>query len=183
MKDNIFDKIQYLYWSIVPHDYRPDELWYKLKCWVWHRYTTVKPRYLPHTWMDRDKQLVHSMFEILSEFIEKECDPGNVNGEEKYVRDEMQELYNWWHKDYIPNIWESKLSDKLNEAIKYPKITSTPCEDNKHLSKMNFVYDNDEHEEKTTQQLKELNHLEAAYDDKLSELMHRLIEVKDYMWT
>ena len=49
------------------------------------------------------------MFEVLSQFIENECSPGpidweasahmvKVHGKEVNVRDEMQELYDWWHK-------------------------------------------------------------------------------------
>src|SRR4030042_4189507 len=96
--------IKQLYWKYWPYDYRPMELWYKIKCWCWHRYTTVKPRYLGHTWCDCDDLLSHTMFEILSRFIEKECSPGNVDwdydNEHSTVRAKLQELYDWWHDYY-----------------------------------------------------------------------------------
>ena len=99
------------YWNRVPYNWRPGQIWYRFKCWAWYRYTTVKPRYLPHTWTDRDDVLPHVMFEVLSQFIERECTPEcidweasghmiTVDGVEKNVRQEMQELYDWWHQEY-----------------------------------------------------------------------------------
>ena len=91
--------------------------WYNLKCRFWHKYSTVKPRTLSHTWVDRDMLMYHCMFEILSQFIEKELKPltlENVKDEVDYDNHEMimdqyekeQELialYDWWHKEFVPN--------------------------------------------------------------------------------
>lgn len=33
-------------WKIIPYDYRLSEIAYRLECWAYHRYSTVKPRYL-----------------------------------------------------------------------------------------------------------------------------------------
>ena len=70
--------LKYAYWHTVPYDWRPGQIWCRLKCWAWKRYTTVKPRYLDHTWCDRCDLLPHMMFEILCDFVEKECSPGCV---------------------------------------------------------------------------------------------------------
>ncbi len=82
-------------------------VWYKIKCWVWYRYTTIKPRYLGHTYCDSVDLMPHLMFELLSRFIEEEAD--NVVWYHEYatlidgknIRDEMQELYDWWNIVYI----------------------------------------------------------------------------------
>ena len=91
-------KIKHKYWKIVPYDYRPKNLWYKLKCFLWHRYTTIKPRELDHTWCDRCELIVYTNFEILQQFVEEEMygricwdsDEDHINAEK-----EIQYLYNW----------------------------------------------------------------------------------------
>jgi len=114
-----------VYHRIIPHDWRPSEIWYRLKCWGWKRYTTVKPRSLDHRWCDRSQLLPLTMFEILAQFVEKELGgedlsksvvnwgenlpreewdvkfPGHphritVNGEEKLVIHEILDLYRWF---------------------------------------------------------------------------------------
>lgn len=69
----MLDKLRNFYWRLIPYDWRPGQLLYRMKCFFFKRYTTVKPRYLPHTWCDRTAVLPHMMFEILSQFLEKEC--------------------------------------------------------------------------------------------------------------
>lgn len=93
------------YYKIVPHNLRPQELLYRFKCFVWHRYSTVKPQYLPHTWVDRSDLLPHVMFQILTDFIEKEnpfeCHiDWDYDGEHRQAKKEMLELYHWWHYVY-----------------------------------------------------------------------------------
>ena len=92
--------------------------WYNFKCWAWYRHTTIKPRYLPHTYMDYSDILPHMIFEILSQFLEKECSPGHVEwygdyshkvmvgDKEVFVMDEMRYLYNWWHTYYNKEVKE-----------------------------------------------------------------------------
>lgn len=108
---------------------RVHDLWYRLKCFLWYRYTTVKPRTLKfHTWTDRDNLLLHCSFEILCRFLEEECSPGIVDWdcdeEDKQAMKTMKELYVWWNK-YIENEhknlkWseESKeIKEKLHKLI------------------------------------------------------------------
>lgn len=110
--NSIWDWIKHKYWNIISYDYRPFQLYYRIKCFLWHRYTTIKPRTLKyHTWCDRCTLLPHIMFEILSQYIEREAEniewygeyghKINVDGKEVFVRDEMQFLYDWWHKIYL----------------------------------------------------------------------------------
>jgi hypothetical protein len=118
MNETWIEKIKYAYWGIVPHDWRPGQIWYRFKCWAWHRYTTVKPRYLDHTYCDRTMVMPHMMFEILCQFVEQECSPGcvewygewshkvAVDGEEKFVMDEMKELVEWWH-----TVWNKEVKE------------------------------------------------------------------------
>lgn len=110
---------------MIPYNWRPLQIWYRLKCWAWHRYTTVKPKTLPyHTWCDKTELLPHCIFEILTDFVTKECSPGHIDWyhteypkkiipgqpydhdqiydiKAVWVRDEMEFLVNWWHNIYL----------------------------------------------------------------------------------
>jgi len=146
-------------------------------------YTTVKPRYLDHNWTDRDRLLVHMMFEILSQFIEKECSPGCVEWygqhphtilvgmERKNVRDEMQDLYDWWHKTYIP----------------YENGDLTPKYDGPDIDFFSTVNKLDsektEEEKKYFDHLDEINKLENKIEDELNSNLHRLLNIRRLMWT
>lgn len=168
-----WDKICLFYWGMVPYDYRPGQIWYRFKCWLWKRYSTIKPRYLPHTWCDRVELLPHMMFEVLSQFIEKECSPGMVDwqksghsvivdGKEVNVRDEMQDLYDWWHQIYNKE---------------YPE-------------RMKQIYAESEHEEWPPNKpitedfwTRRASRLETKMENELMTRMIRLCKVQPYMWT
>ena len=94
-----------IYWRLVPYDWRPSQIWYRFKCWAWHRYTTVHPRTLPwHTFTDRDKVLLHCCFEILSQFVEREmpADSKKDHQDEPWAGQDraVRELYRWWKEDF-----------------------------------------------------------------------------------
>ncbi len=71
MREWCLDRWHDCYW-IIPYDWRLGQIWYKFSCRFWHKYSTVKPRTLGHTWVDRDNLLAHTSFEILSDFVENE---------------------------------------------------------------------------------------------------------------
>lgn len=188
----LWDKVTSFYWNHWPYDWRPGQIWYRLKCFLWFRYSTVRPRYLPHTWCDRDTLLAHSMFEILSKFIEEECSPGwvewygenghkiAVNGVEVYARDEMQNLYDWWHKDYI--IGYPATCDALWEAAEKNQPTKLLA-DHEDYCTWDPQFDSDDAEQQWHQKMDELNKLEYAMDAELLARLHRLVNLMPYLWT
>ena len=198
------EKIQDIYYSAVPFDYRPFQIWYRLKCWVWHRYTTVKPRTLKyHTWCDKDILLIHTMFEILSRFIEKECSPGIVDWyhEDAYriipgypydyeqikknlehsvlVRDEMQDLYDWWHKEYLLNV--DNIFDKWHEW--FTKHSVCKKEDNRFIPLWTREWDTEENKKISTILRKEAHDREEDLRKELENRMVRLVYVSPFFWT
>lgn len=102
----MFEQIKNAYYYLIPYEYRLENLWYKLKCYIFRPYTTIKPRYLPHTWVDKDNILVHAIFEILSLYLEKEKPDEVVDWEwdPEYSQawKDINELYHWWHETYVP---------------------------------------------------------------------------------
>jgi len=175
----------------------PSRLWYSFKCWAWKRFTTVKPRYLGHTWCDRCELLPHVMFEVLSHFIENECNPGDiewygehgrrvtVNGEERYVRDELQQIYDWWHKTYHHEYPERE-NALLAEQMKCKPISCfTDYDDDGDFSgcvwdpQYASVADKIEDE----RLLSELQSLEKHVEAERADMLHRLVNVHQWMWT
>lgn len=190
----MFDKIKHKYWDMVPYNWRPFQLIYRLKCWSWKRYTTVKPRYLPHSWCDRTELLPHMMFELLSQFLEKECSPGIVDWDatpdHKQAMRDMRKLYDWWHITYqkvypeVENIlWE--------EAEKhYPTTHWEPCNDKiltckygEGLQTYSPKFKTKEDKEIYNQNLKAINKLERKHWDDLQKRLHQLIDLREYFWT
>ncbi len=189
------EKIQEIYWSIIPYDYRPSQIFYYFKCLLFKRYNIVKCRYLDCRWHDRDTILAHTMFEILSQFIEKECSTDNiewygeygskiiVNGKEKYVRDEMQDIYDWWHKKYnkeypeTEDIWWEK-------RLQYsPEMKYVQSEVHKNCSTVEFIYKTSDHKYHYQQILQIMNDLDQHIHKELQDYMHRIVNIMDYMWT
>lgn len=97
------------------------DIYKKLKCRCWLKFTTVCPKTLPKDcWVDRDHLMLHCMFEILTLFVEQEMskemiaqarDPNwspksNEEWFNKALIDqnktniEILYLYDWWHKTF-----------------------------------------------------------------------------------
>lgn len=176
--------------------WRPSNLWYRFKCWAWYRYTTIKPRYLGHTWCDRTEQLPHMMFEILSQFVEDECSPGHVewygdgahkvivNGKEKFVRDELQDLYDWWHKEYhirypalAENLWQQY--EDHAEAHKLSDITK--LEDGRALWQPRW--DSPAAEVRADELMKRVQLLEELVEKELDRRLQRILAIRRWLWT
>ncbi|MHC4297958.1 MAG: hypothetical protein ACYS7Y_11695 [Planctomycetota bacterium] len=190
----LLEKIEDLYWTIIPYECRPMRVWYRLKCFFWHRYSTIKPRYMGHTWANRDDLTAHAMFEILSQFIEKECTPEIVEwyGEYgrkvlvmvpggphrlRYVRDEMQDLYDWWHQVYIKDYQE--VSDILWEeahkhAPKWENFLNPECKSHFDSEEDNLIWDCC---------FGALNRLDETMIKELQSRLHRLVNIRIYLST
>lgn len=192
--------VRHKYFDLIPYDWRPGRLFYRAKCFCWHRYTTVKCRYLPYTWVDRCQLLPHTMFEILSQFIEKECSPGHVdwegsghvvvvNGEAKNVRQEMQDIYDWWHVGRLDYegaeevLWkEIEAHPARREFIPLGKDFKECEEKDACVYEWVSEFEREEDEQVNKRCFLALSKLEKMYDEKLQEMMVRLVKVSPYMW-
>lgn len=200
--DDWIYKLKKLYWSIVPYDWRPLEIWYRLKCFVWHRYTTVHPKTLPwHTWTDRCVLLPHCIFQILTDFIDKECSPGVidwdssghtilVDGVKKNVRVEMQDLYDWWKKSQNgPAKWSEIYDADLRAEYE------ANFDEQEKLSRSGFrpeergfycfytEYDSPEDEYICNKLLKRNIEISKLDHELLIKNMQRVCALQPYLWT
>jgi hypothetical protein len=192
---DLITRIKYKYWEIWPHYLRPMTLWYNFKCWAWHRYGTVRCRRLPHTWSDRRTILLHASFQILTDFIDKECSPGHVewygesphqvevDGVMENVMDEMLELYRWWNTVHEKE-YPAKMDELWKTAEQYsPGMKSIPIEDRPGFYELKMIYVDDEQRDAYRAITNEINETERLMDEKAEEMLKRLAAVRLWMWT
>jgi hypothetical protein len=134
------------------------------------------------------------MFEMLCQFIEKECSPGNiewygegghkftVNKVEKYVMDEMKELVEWWHKvwnkeyqEVSDMLWaEAGLHSPTREFVDVPGTTYIEWLPEFETEEDETIYNNC---------VMAVNKLERNMHKALEDRLHRIIPLIPYMWT
>ena len=201
-KSSLFHKIKKTYWNIIPYDWRPQRLLYRIHCFLWYRYTTIKPRTLNyHTWCDRSILIPHIMFEILSQFLEKECSPGHVewygeyghkievDGKQVYVMDEIKSLYDWWHNDYgkeyqrkCDEIWEEV--ESCRPEYYFRKIESHPqSRGHEDYYEYDPKFNTQENKVKYKNLINEIHYIESYYEEQLQKNLHRLVNIIPYLWT
>jgi hypothetical protein len=142
------------------------------------------------------------MFEILSRFIEEECSPGHidwegsghtieVNGVEKNVRVEMQDLYDWWH-NVCMKLYEEVNDILWKEAEKHPPTREfIPInrageeieEEDAEMFRWETEFETPEDDEVHHRCMMAINKLERMRDAKLQEMMVRLVKLTPYLWT
>lgn len=194
----LIDKLRKLYYKIIPYDYRPHNLYYQFICWIWYRYRSVKPRTLPgQTWIDRDKLLEHTSFEILSQFMEKELkgyrsedwsyyyadcvsDLVDFGGSKKDPYYVLDYLYRWWKfynekKERLGESW-----DKLREQ--HCKSSFDKIDDSNFLA-LNYNWDTPENEKIADLIFKRYMKKENKFYEELTENLILLIRLRRFMWT
>lgn len=200
----IWDKILYKYWDILPYDYRPGQIKYRIKCYLFKRYSTVKPRYLDHQWVDRSHLLPHVMFEVLSKFVEdelkykKEDFPGivdwysghakiKVDSGDKLVIDEMIDLYEWWHsvQDYEPyakwHKWRELHTTKEDRIDRVASVDEYGDPLTYHWDGPDW--DSEENKLEGDRLFDEAKQAERHLEYKLTQNMIRLVKLRQWMWT
>jgi hypothetical protein len=100
----------------------------------------------------------------------------------------MQDLYDWWHKDYIP------IKDHFYDAWyqhyeKHSRDTSFKCnasgdpDENGDLWCSDRTFETEELEEENNLLHKKARELEEKFEKELNSRLHRIIEIIPYMWT
>lgn len=151
------------------------DFWYYIKCVLWHKYNTVKARTLPPTWNDRDNLLVHTMFQILEDYVKRESHiiEWNSDAKHKKARKEMDELLDWWHNIYLKfdeseglefdwekEGWDNQFIDLGNGMIEMKPLSESDRE------KYNIVHEREKQIEK-----------------ELEKRLIRIIKLRGYLWS
>lgn len=153
------------------------EIPYYIKCKLWHRYNILKIKTLPPTWCDRNHLLVHAMFQILSDFIEKEKPDliidWDSDPEHRQARDKMDEILNWWENSYL-------IFDEF-EGLEFDKIDWDdrfyPKEPGSNFVEMKPSSEND-------RKCYEIVHKrELDMEEELEKKLRELLDIRRYLWT
>lgn len=123
---------------------------------------------LPRRYVDQTEVMLHAVFQCLVNFVELE-EPENLDWdwceEHAKVWEEIQELYKWWtktrpaRKDPFDDFDDSKMPP-LGYRLRWEK---------------------EEHPE-YEKAVAESNHLEVKWDEEDQRNLHRLIEIRGYLW-
>ncbi|MFH1288964.1 MAG: hypothetical protein ABII25_09775 [bacterium] len=139
----------------------------------------IKIKTLEKGWHDKDEVFLHAAFQILTDFIEQEKPVTIVdwNADELHKRawKEIKSLYKWW-KEIRPSR-KSPLDDKnlIVPPLKFKKIHGS------NLSKM--VKPDKKKYAEYYQALEKHCKLEIKWNGKDQKNLHRLIEVRGFLWT
>jgi len=152
---------------------------YYLKCALWHKYNRVHVKTMNPTWHDSCDLLPHAMFQILRDFVDKECSPGIADWESddyhKNARAKMDELLNWWDTylkfDCCAGYDESKCLSKEER--------NTPIKD-KDGKIVAYEWNSNDYEH---QFYDEANKKEAAMEEELTKRMKELVDLRGFLWT
>ncbi|MEW5941008.1 MAG: hypothetical protein AB1750_15180 [Chloroflexota bacterium] len=140
---------------------------------------TLKIQTLKKGWHDRDEILLHAAFQTLVDFMEKEHPEKIVawNVEEKHAQiwKEIKSLYKWWKTTRPAR--KNPLDDKTIKAppLKFRKIPGTNSREQAEPDKKKYAA----YYKAMSKSLK----LEQKWFEEDQRNLHRLIEVRPYLWT
>lgn len=187
-------------------------IFYKLKCFIFRPYTTIKPRNLGHTWCDTTELIPHMLFELLERFLVGEMNLSLetykfvnppivvtstkdwkveeiVNGKKLNPYKEMARILKWWHTEYIAS-WngehpvENKLRADFNKYGDQRNFTEQwiPKEDEK--GRKYVQWENKPVDKKRFDKAhKDWMQFEEKMSKDLIENMKILVSLHEYMWT
>ena len=142
------------------------DLWYYLKCRWWRKYNHIEIESLPPTWSDTEDLMLHGMFQLLRNVVEKEHVLVNIAPEGDptdgkswaWALDEIMALYTWW------------MYKRPAREIEYDRRLSEWSEERFTDGPYGPKWD----------ALRELDDRRDVEDE---EMLHRLIKVRQYLWT
>lgn len=147
------------------------------------KHTTIKPRHLPDTWVDKDRLLPHVVFEILVQFIEDEAPAERMDwesdAEHRAAWTEMTELYRWWNDVYLPY----EADDTWSKSIEAPELTKKKCTSIKGAYEVSFKYSSPEAEAKARAVMQAKYERDESMEQELTNRCKRVLDVRRFMWT
>ena len=139
----------------------------------------LKIHTLEKGWSDKDHVILHAAFQLLVDFVEQEKPAKivawNFNAEHKHAWKEICALYTWWTETRPAR--KNPLDEKglQKPPMRWKKM---PGSDNWQLvdydRKKYVAYDS---------ALRKHWRLEKKWDDEDQRSLHRLIDIRQYLWT
>ena len=140
--------------------------------------TALKIHTLKKGWHDKDEILLHAAFQLLVDFIEKERPERigwNANKMHRDAWREIKSLYKWW-KEKRP-ARHSPLDDKklLKPPLKFKKIPGSKFSQLVQPDRKKYAA--------YYRAMKRDGRLEKQWYEEDQRNLHRLIEVRGFLWT
>jgi len=137
--------------------------------------TTLKAK----EWCDKDEVLIHAAFQLLVDFVEKEK-AGEVidwtwNNDVKQAWYEIHSLYKWW-KEIRP----ARKDPLMDEHIESPPFEFEKIPDSKYVRLVDW--DREDHKD-FADACEESVRLEKEWNEEDSDNLHRLVNIRSYLWT
>lgn len=139
----------------------------------------LKIHTLEKGWCDKDYIMLHAVFQLLVNFVEQEKPDQvvdwNSDLKHKHVWKEIRSLYRWWTQTR-----PSRRSPLDEKGLKKPpmKWKKIPGSENYQL----VDYDRNKYAAYVTA-LKKDWRLEKKWDEEDQRNLHRLIEIRQFLWT
>ncbi len=139
----------------------------------------LKIQTLDKAYYDRDTVLLHAAFQVLVDFIEKEQPEKivdwNIDQAHKHAWQEMQSLYKWWNK----------IRPARQSPLNNPKLVHPPLKFKKIPGSVNseLVMPDKKKYARYYQALKEDSKLEMKWLKEDQRNLHRLIDIRSFLWT
>lgn len=140
--------------------------------------TALKIHTLKKGWHDKDEILLHAAFQLLVDFIEQEHPERigwNANRMHRDAWREIKSLYKWWKKTRPAR--RSPLDSKklLKPTLRFKKIPGSESSQLVEPDRKKYAAYN--------QAMKKDTRLEKQWYEEDQRNLHRLIEVRSFLWT
>jgi len=143
------------------------------------RVQVLKIHTLDHRWHDKDEILLHAAFQLLVDFVEKEQPDRyinwNANELHRQAWREIKSLYHWWIKKRPGR--RSPLDDKklIMPPLKFKKIPNSDMYEMVEPAKKKYAA--------YYRALRQQARLEQKWYEEDQRNLHRLVEIRGFLWT
>ncbi len=126
-------------------------------------------------WYDRDTVLLHAAFQVLVDFIEQEKPDEIVDWQHDDMHrnawNEISQLYKWWKVE------------RPNRHDPWDDVTSPPVEEFLTAEEGKLVFPEREKYPEYYAAVDKASRLEKEWHEEDQRNLHRLIEVRPFLWT
>ncbi|MDD5559036.1 hypothetical protein [Candidatus Methylomirabilis sp.] len=143
------------------------------------RTQVLKIHSLDHRWHDKDEVLLHAAFQVLADFIEKEQPDRYIdwsaNALHKHAWREIKHLYKWWREKRPAR--RSPFDDKqlIIPSLRFKKIPDSELHQMVEPDRKRYAA--------YYRALRQEARLEQKWYEEDQRNLHRLIEVRGFLWT
>jgi len=139
----------------------------------------LKIKTLEKGWHDKDEVLLHAVFQILTDFIEQETPEAIVdwNSDEihKKAWKEIKSLYKWWKEIRPSRTSPLDENNLIAPPLKFKKIPGSDLSEMVEPDKKKYA--------EYYRALEKHRKLETKWNEEDQRNLHRLIEIRGFLWT